>query len=341
MVMSLKNCRLEMLNRLLDLIWSQWTTIGVSGNTTVTEKWVLDPEALVIFTCHLGRYDPRVFDAMLEWIGVHQRFLNIQRLKVLNRKKGFTAGKLLSAIAHLMMKPSSRSKWERLADTLLEGNFRQEPLFFLKDGRPHPTPNRNDSAFQQAGLSRSEYRNRNVIFNFKADRSANLLLKLRAFFGVNSRCEIIAYLNTHPEANPTEIARATGYSPKAIYNAMTDLYRSGAILRRFKGRESMYSLRDKIWSPLLNSGKQPAKWMDWPEVYSLLITLWNILDSMVQKNENESIITSEIILAWNRMLPDLQGPVRITSEDFLSAGTAPGISTVCAGINDIVEILKR
>lgn len=343
MKMSLQDCRLKTLDALLDLIWSQWTTMGVSGSIPITENWILDPEALIIITCNIGRYDPRVFDSMLEWIGVHQRFLNVQRLKTLNRMDGFSGGNLLSAIAHLLIKPSSRSKWERMADQLLEGKASGEPLFYLKDGNPHPTPNDTDSAFRKAGFSRHEYRDRKAIVNFRSDYAANLILKLRAIFGVNSRCEIVAYLHTHTEANPTEIANATGYSPKGIYNAITDLYRSRTLTRRIKGRESLYSLKEELWSPLLSSNTKPAKWLNWPEVYRLLNTLWSIIDSLVQDNANESVIASEILLAWKRMLPELEGPVHTISEDFLSTGITPnkGIKPICACINDLVEILKK
>ena len=180
-----KDCRTRYLEAMLNLIWSQWVTMGVSENAPITRKWIINPEALVILTCRIGRYDPRIFDAMLEWLGIHQRFLNVQRLKTLNSENGLSGGNLLTAIAHLLIKPSSRSKWSRLADQIPQNEVHQEPLFYLKDGRSHPQPTQSDLAFKKAGFSRQEYYDRQTVTQFRAEYSANLILKLRALFGVN------------------------------------------------------------------------------------------------------------------------------------------------------------
>jgi len=66
----------------------------------------LDPEALVLFTCTIGRYEPRIFDSMLEWLSFNQRLLNIQRLNTINQRGNFEGKQLLAAIAHLLMKPA-------------------------------------------------------------------------------------------------------------------------------------------------------------------------------------------------------------------------------------------
>ncbi|MBN2609675.1 MAG: hypothetical protein JXA64_11220, partial [Candidatus Fermentibacteraceae bacterium] len=212
--MSLIDCRLEILDKLLDLAWSQWTTMGVSGNSPAVGNRVLDPEALVLFTCETGRYDPRIFDSMLEWLEVNQRFVNVQRLRTLSGREGLSGGNLLAAMAHLFMKTSNRSKWERMSGSPRGDRDYREPLFLLKDGRPHPQPVRSDDAFGQAGYLRGSYVKRGAAGRFSAECPANLILKLRALFGVGSRCEIIAWLLTHDEGNPTEIAALTGYSSK-------------------------------------------------------------------------------------------------------------------------------
>lgn len=292
---------------MLDLIWSQWVTMGVSGNAPFTEKWIIDPEALVLLTCHIGRYDPRVFDAMLEWIGIHQRFLNVQRLKTLNNQKGLPGGQLLTAIAHLLMKPSSKSKWSRIADQISPGEVRQEPLFYLKDGRPHPHPTQSDPAFEKAGFSRQKYCHRKAVMQFRPDFPANLILKLRALFGVNSRCEIIAYLATHPQGNPTETATAVGYSQKAVHNVMTELFQSGTVKKRVKGRETLYSLGEKEWLPLLWLEHCDVQWLDWRKVYSFLISAWTILDDSRYQEKGDNLVLSELILLLTREVEHLPG----------------------------------
>ncbi len=305
MAMSLKDCRLRLLNRMLDLVWSQWTTLGISGNARPAKKWVLDPEALVLFTCTIGRYEARIYDSMLEWLGVNQRFLNIQRLKTINRRENFAGKQLIAAIANLLMKPASRSKWERLSKEIFNHSSKSELLFRLKDGSPHPRLGDSDDAFSKAGYIRQEFRQRNAVVQFKPDLSANLILKLRALFGLNSRCEVISYLLTHNEANPTEIAAATGYSSKTIYNAISEMYMSGKLNRRVSGRESLYSLGDNSWQAFLCPAGRTANWMDWPKAFRALEIIWMALDNPILENEPIQTIDSELILAIHKVLPQL------------------------------------
>lgn len=312
--MSLKDCRLRLLNRMLDLVWSQWTTLGISGNARLVEKWVLDPEALVLFTCTIGRYEPRIFDSMLEWLSFNQRLLNIQRLKTINRRGNFEGKQLLAAIAHLLMKPASRSKWERLSEKIFIDSTKSEQLFKLKDGSPHPRLGDTDDAFVKAGYIRQKFRQRKAVVQFNPDLSANLILKLRALFGLNSRCEIISYLLTHKEANPSEIAAVTGYSSKTIYNAISDMYMSGKLNKRVSGKESLYSLGDNSWEAFLCSAGRTAEWMDWPKAFRALEIIWMALDNPRLENEPINTIDSELRLAIHKILPQLQQ-------------TAPSIST--------------
>lgn len=339
--MLLKDCRIGTLDAMLDLVWSQWTTMGVSGNAPIAGKWIIDPEALVIFTCRIGRYDPRVFDAMLEWLGVHERFLNVQRLKTLNAQEALFGGHLLAAIAQLLMKPASRSKWARVADLVPGGEVRQEPLFYLKDGRPHPHPNQSDPAFSKAGFSRQKYQGRNAVMQFRPDHPANLILKLRALFGVSARCEIIAFLAAQTEGNPTETASAIGYSQKAVYNAMTELYQSGTVTKRVKGRETLYSLREKAWHPLLFPGGQKAQWLDWRQVFSFLIAVWAILDDPRYQGSDDSPVLSELTLLLIREVPNLPGFLREPLEAVLpgSDHAQTGLQGSFDGIAGFLRIL--
>ena len=340
--MLLKDCRLKILNSMLDLIWAQWTTMGVSGNAPIMKAWVIDPEALIIFTCRIGRYDPRIFDAMLEWIGVHQRFVNVQRLKTLNKREELSGGRLLAAIAHLLMKPSSRSKWNQLADQLLTEDLPQESLFYLKDGRPHPNPIQLDPYFDRMGFSRQKYRDRNAIIGFMSEYPSNLILKLRALFGTNTRCEIVAYLATHSDGNPSEIASAIAYSQKAVYNSVTDLYQSGTLSKRIKGRETIYSLNHEEWFSILCL-KQSVKWIDWREAFSFLNSVWSILDSPSLEGESSETISSELHLVIIRALTHISGSLRAYLEECTpDRGThRVSLAEVCNCIMNMTEKLRK
>ncbi len=334
-----KDCRTRYLEAMLNLIWSQWVTMGVSGNAPIAQKWIIDPEVLVILTCHIGRYDPRVFDAMLEWLGIHQRFLNVQRLKTLNNQMGLSEGNILTAIANLLIKPSTRSKWSRVADRIQQNEIREESLFYLKDGGPHPHPTQSDPAFKKAGFSRQKYYDRQAVSQFRAEYSANLILKLRALFGVNARCEIIAYLATHSQANPTETATAVGYSQKAVHNVMNELFQSGTVTKRIKGRETLYSLREKEWHPLLSWKDPGVQWLDWKNIYSFMIAVWTILKD--SEHQDENLILSELILLLTRKIPSLPGFLSEPLETALlgSDQTRISLPSVCNALEDFIRTL--
>lgn len=61
----------------------------------------------------------------------------------------------------------------------------------------------------------------NYFYDVRALERGNLLLQLRALYGVNVRAEIIAYLLTHEAAHPAEIARASYY-----HNSESDLLKA-------------------------------------------------------------------------------------------------------------------
>ncbi|MBN2586078.1 MAG: hypothetical protein JXR55_02190, partial [Candidatus Fermentibacteraceae bacterium] len=198
-------------------------------------------------------------------------------------------------------------------------------------------------AFGQAGYLRGSYVKRGAAGRFSAECPANLILKLRALFGVGSRCEIIAWLLTHDEGNPTEIAALTGYSSKAVYNALTEMYGSGTLQLRKKGRESLYRLRAEAWGPLLLSGSPAPSWTDWPGVFGALNVIWAAVDRPWLTRESEEAAAGEMKLALGRALPllrdaDAGSPGRLQ----IRARLAPmGLSEVCAAIKELVGYFQE
>jgi hypothetical protein len=56
------------LEETLDFLWRQWSALGVAGGARTEESWVIDPEALLIFSLQITRYEPRLFDEILDWL---------------------------------------------------------------------------------------------------------------------------------------------------------------------------------------------------------------------------------------------------------------------------------
>ena len=78
---SLKIFKAEYQNHLLNFLWRQWSSLGVAGQSRGDDVWIIDPEALLLFTFTLGRHEPRLFDEVLDWLQANGRFINILRLK--------------------------------------------------------------------------------------------------------------------------------------------------------------------------------------------------------------------------------------------------------------------
>ena len=56
--MSVREFRDEYFNALLDLVWRQWTRLGISGHiASDNSPYVVDPEALLLFSSSFCRYD--------------------------------------------------------------------------------------------------------------------------------------------------------------------------------------------------------------------------------------------------------------------------------------------
>ena len=52
----LTNFRAEFLDRLLDVLWRQWTALGVSGRGQTWTGPTIDPDALLLLSCTIARY---------------------------------------------------------------------------------------------------------------------------------------------------------------------------------------------------------------------------------------------------------------------------------------------
>ena len=113
----LKEYRARYLDMLLDFLWREWTALGVAGHDRTTLKHVADPEALLLLTCSIGRYDPRLFDEVMDWLLKNGRYINVQRLRTILRKEGFRGGPVMVAVADWLCMRGNPAKWKLLVNT--------------------------------------------------------------------------------------------------------------------------------------------------------------------------------------------------------------------------------
>jgi hypothetical protein len=272
MKMSLTEFRRRFLELTLDLLWRQWSAMGVAGQIRNDESRIVDPEALLLFTCTLGRHDPRLFDEMIDWLQANGSFINILRLRRMMSTEKFAGGGVTAAIAGLMSKGADVLKWKKLAEP--DGKDPQEWLFFGMDGKPIPVIGDPDPHFIKYGFKRGPLRLRDLSQPFRPADPTNLLLQLRALFGINARAEIVAYLLTHDAAHPSQIARDACYFVRAVQNTVVEMNRSGVVQLRSSGREKYYWLKGDHWAPLLNRAEQLPSWVTWAPFFRALERIW-------------------------------------------------------------------
>jgi len=288
----LKTFKQEYQNLLLNFLWRQWSALGVAGQGGGEDAWIIDPEALLLLTCSLGRHEPRLFDEVLDWMRENGRFINVMRLKRILQMEKFAGERVLTAVAGVLAKGTETTKWKMLANSL-DPSAAREIFFFTTDGKPQPVLGEPEPHFARCGYQRGALRLRGYSQKFRPSQPTNLTLQLRALFGINVRCESALYLLTHEAAHPSQIARETYCFERAVQGTLVDMSQSGVVGLRSQGREKHYWLKPEHWAALLNRSQVFPYWVTWPPLFSALERIWlkvndprlEALDPLLQSSE--------------------------------------------------------
>jgi len=292
MATLLTSFKSSVLNHLLDLLWSQWSSLGLAGQSKQSIQKILDPEPLLLLSLTVCRYDARLFDEILDWLMVNGAFINVQRLKNLTTQCDFQCKAQLSAVTEVLGQKSSQAlKWKNLVSlhTLKE----PEPLFYMKDGKALPLSGEVAPEFKAHGLLRSPIKLRGYSQPFPTNGTPSLLLRLRALLGVNARSEILCLLGSTEEIHPSDIARQTGYIARTVQNALAEMARSGVVQMRICNREKKYWLQPGILDELLRPDGEFTAWINWSPLFRALELLWLGLVDPRRENLEPLLLASE------------------------------------------------
>ncbi|MFH1957904.1 MAG: hypothetical protein ABIJ15_05465 [bacterium] len=263
------------LEQLLEFLWKQWSLLGVAGYSRSENSNFIDPEALLIFSCTFARYDPRLFDEIVCWLDINGNLINVQRLKKIISGENFGGKNVLSAVADFMSRRHKFLKWQGLIQK--EKTEVKESLFFLKDGTFMKQFGEINPIFAEHGFLRGKFEPGEHPEPARLERTACLLLRLRALFGINARSEIISYLLTKKNAHPSRIARETYYSQKTAQDTLVEMARSGLVRITSTGREKHYRLDKEKWTGFLSLRDKIPAWIIWPLLLKALEQLWQKL----------------------------------------------------------------
>lgn len=275
--MSLKNYRNELKNALLDLAWSQWTALGVAGHAKEYTANVIDVEALVLFTLFIGQHDQRLFDSMQDWLQKNGRFVNMQRLANLHKKNGCKNTNILSYLAANLATFENRLKWNKLTKSTTDIT-EVKPLF--KD-IPSIDKQAKDTIALQYGLERNPYKFAGKQTAFNAQNTATLQLKLRGFFGVNSRAEVMLILLCNDYCKNQDIAGSTGFSWRSIQDILFEMTYSGIVSATQSKKSRLYHLSNvEKWNSIFEiSEDYQTKFPVWSDIFFSLEQLYETLEN--------------------------------------------------------------
>jgi hypothetical protein len=286
----------EFQEHIFDFLWNEWAILGVFASVEAKEKRIIDPEALLLFSLHLSRYDPRLFDEIIDWLFQNGQLINVQRLVQMQKQYAFACGPQLCAVAELLSKKATyKLKWSGVAKQhTLKNNI--EPLFLDKEGTPLPAPQDKDADpdFLKHGLRRGRIHLRGNSQSFDLASPATLLLKLRSLIGIHARAEILCLLASVKEIHPSEAARITGYYQKTIQTTLVEMTRSGAVLIRTSKKEKYYRLKSGVLDPFFKPDGQSPQWINWPALLKAIETLWTTLCILSRIDIDPLLLSSEL-----------------------------------------------
>lgn len=275
--MSLNDYRNELKNALLDLAWSQWTALGVAGHTKEYSASVIDIEALILFTLFIGQHDQRLFDSSQNWLQKNGRFVNMQRLTNLHKKNKCKNANILSYMAANLTTFENKLKWNKLAKNTIEV-AEAKPLF---KSIPIVNEQAKDEIAMQYGLARNPYKFASKQTSFNKNNTATLQLKLRGFFGVNSRAEVMLILLCKDYCKNQDIASSTGFSWRSIQDILFEMTYSGIVSATLSKKSRLYHLSNiKKWNSIFAiSETHPIKFPNWNDIFFSLEQLYETLEN--------------------------------------------------------------
>ena len=301
--MSGRSFRHLFLENILNFLWRQWSALGVLGEARTHDPWVIDPEPMLLFTLEMGRYEPRIFDEVMDWLVVNGSWIDIQRLRGILREKDETTKNLTGAMAAFLMKEADERKWKNMSRSCRSQEFDSsgsgQPLFCEKDGKPYPISDKPDPDFLSYGFIRPQMTVRRMTRQVPITSHNTLRFLLRAFFGLGSRAECLVYLLTHDGGHPSEVARAIGISVRATQDALIELSRSGLVLTRILGKRKIeYWISHERWWEFLSKGSiaeiEKPVWIDWVALYSALSKVWVALNEIGKEGITDYLRSSKL-----------------------------------------------
>ncbi|MBX3742327.1 MAG: hypothetical protein KF712_15165 [Akkermansiaceae bacterium] len=254
---------------------------------------MIDLEALILATTRLGIHEPRLFNECLDWLSRFGSFVHLQRLKTLQAETKLADPAILSAMAAWLVEKGGQPKWK----AHVSHGPAKESIGALSSGEGETAP-----LVARQGVFRTPVRIRGMSKAPNPTLAPNLLLSLRALIGVSARAEVILCLSSRPAANPSEIARLTGYKARTMQLLLQEMLLSGQVFASElpdrkktagRGRSRRYHMKEHDWR-FLTGGQPLPQWTVWPPLWSLVCTVVEALPVSGEPEKHQAVVSSKI-----------------------------------------------
>ncbi len=223
----------------VDLAWSLWAELGVSGWRRMHSSHSIDPELLILFTSFLRDADPRLRDESTDWCIRYGRYVSAARLKNLLAKESPDVKAAFGEVA-ATVNAHSGLRW------------------------PGPTQPRR---FQRTG--------RSEVPDFR--RPSLIVLRTRALFGVGARAEIVRAFVADPSMSfsAADLADEAGYTKRNVAEAL-DALRMAGLLEAVPVRNQVRYRLGRAEELVRLLGELPSSFPRWRSTFRILERLLEI-----------------------------------------------------------------
>jgi hypothetical protein len=273
--------------------------MGVLATPERSDRWAVDPEALLLLTFEVGREEPRLFEEVLDWLVKNERLVSVQRLRNLARDEADRA--LVEAVLGWLGERRRRPRLE--ARNGSGGTEPEAQPFFRNSSLRVSDP---DPAFLAQGFLRP-----------KSESSANsrapdLLLpinfafRLRQLLGIGARAETARVLLTidAPRVNAQVLAKSTAYTKRNVQEAVASFAAAGVLFSFEVGNEQVFSVPRDRWAQFLELEDLPVQ-EDWPQLFAVYRRVLRWLADPAQEGLSDYMLSSETRTLAEEVAADL------------------------------------
>jgi hypothetical protein len=292
----------ELVGSLADFVTGEWAQLGASfARPEAAEQRAADPEALLLFTLHLGRHQPRLFDETLDWLALNVPLVSVHRLRglcveptdraLVDAALNWTAAQRRPGRDH----PAAASEPEAL-----------DPLFAWLDAPIHTL----DPHFARHGWARPVLNRSGKSQRVPIQAPIAFACRLRRLLGVGVRAEIVRVLLTirAPRVSSKVIAASAGFARRNVNEGLSQLHDAGVLAVVEVADDRHYAIRHEHWSALLlldHPADLPFHY-DWIPAVRTLTTILRWLDQPGLDGLSEYMRASQARTVLDTIAADLR-----------------------------------